>query len=362
VAENSEKIQMANHKLVSVHPSKNTKSSWSQPTTLSENSKTKQVFVPFYIDHSEHRALACKIETRKKQTGTGIEEWILDDAKSVSLNEVATKALAEALSISLKGAESGASKYIAIPVAGSVAGLTPAAISRTFREVVQNPQLLDQLLDGDDGTSLMSALRHATHVKQLTNAVEELKYNLSNGIVLEKDYQTWCDKYPWAFGLSYREPDVQKSVSIGDRLDLSLPSHLTGHRDIIELKRPNMQVLGYDKGHKNYYFSGDATKAIGQCVRYMDVLHEEAGNGLRDNRDFVAFHPRAVIVIGRSNEWDTDQRKALRALNSRLSGITVMTFDELLAQAQRLLDVIRPAEGESAAAFEHEDPDEDADF
>jgi hypothetical protein len=103
-----------------------------------------------------------------------------------------------------------------------------------------------------------------------------------------------------------------------------------------------MDVLFYDTAHRNFYFSADVSKAIGQCHRYLDVLHEVAANGLRDHPEIVAYHPRATIVIGRSAGWEIEQLKALHGLNRRLSGITIMTYDQLLAQGERLIEMLGP--------------------
>lgn len=96
----------------------------------------------------------------------------------------------------------------------------------------------------------------------------------------------------------------------------------------------------YDTSHRNYYFNADVSKAVGQCHRYLDVLAEEAQHGLRDYPEIVAYHPRATIVIGRSAGWDDDKRKALRGLNARLHGISIMTYDLLLAQGERLVEIL----------------------
>jgi hypothetical protein len=101
-----------------------------------------------------------------------------------------------------------------------------------------------------------------------------------------------------------------------------------------------MPVLYYDEPHKNFYFSAEVSKAIGQCHRYLDVLHEVAANGLRDHPEIVAYHPRALIVIGRSQGWSEAKLRALHGLNRRLSGVMIMTYDHLLAQGERLLDIL----------------------
>lgn len=47
-------------------------------------------------------------------------------------------------------------------------------------------------------------------------------------------------------------------------------------------------------------------------------------------------------MIGRSAEWEHDKLKTLHGLNGRLSGITVMTYDQLLAQGKRLVEMLSP--------------------
>lgn len=100
-------------------------------------------------------------------------------------------------------------------------------------------------------------------------------------------------------------------------------------------------MLNYDSSHDSYYFSAEVSKAIGQCHRYLDVFSEDAVSGLRDNPEIVAYHPRATIIIGRSNTWDKSKHRALYGLNSRMNGVTVLTYDHLLRQGKRLIEILR---------------------
>jgi len=147
--------------------------------------------------------------------------------------------------------------------------------------------------------------------------------------------------------MAYVDADRLRRISTGDDVDLLLPTVLAGLRDVVELKRPDADVLRWDENHRDFYWSLDAAKAIGQAARYIEVLHDEARRGLRDHREVVAYYPRALIVIGRSTGWGNDEYRGLRILNDRLDGITVMTFDQLLAQGERLLEIV--AEGQPMA-------------
>lgn len=70
-----------------------------------------------------------------------------------------------------------------------------------------------------------------------------------------------------------------------------------------------MPVISFDKSHKSWHWSQDVAKAMGQCHRYLDALHEAA-------------------------------QRALHGLNTRMHAITVMTYDHLLARAEAMLAVL----------------------
>jgi hypothetical protein len=188
-------------------------------------------------------------------------------------------------------------------------------------------------------------------------AVSALRTQLDAGETNEQVYQHWCEEHSWAFGNAYVVRDEVRNIAAGDRIDLLLPTVIGGFRDVVELKRPDMPVLNWDKTHRNFYFSAELSIAIGQCHRYLDVLHEEAAKGLRDHPEIVAYHPRAIVVIGRSEDWQEDRLRALHGLNRRLNGITVMTYDQLLTQGERLVQMIQQEGPGEDPQFEEFDDD-----
>ncbi len=157
----------------------------------------------------------------------------------------------------------------------------PSKVAKALTQVLSQPEIVEHLEKTELSTQLIAALRGAIRLSEMRTAVATLRENLVAGKCEESVYQEWCDKHSWAFGNAYVERDEVHNISAGDKLDLLLPSVIAGYRDIVELKKPDMQVLFIDDTHKNYYFSSDVSKAIGQCHRYLDVLHEVASNGLR---------------------------------------------------------------------------------
>ncbi len=315
--------------------------SFSKPTVIHETSKSKVTFMPFYIQRSSGEELSIKIQTYKKADPP--QNWVDVEEKSISLKEPAARLLLKSLKehLAVTGEEGGDGEYLVIKVSDGTASLeniNPEEVTRAILNVLNQKDILEHLKDTELNEELLSAFRGSIRLQELKSAVLELRNYLDSGEVNEKTYQDWCDKHSWAFGNAYIMRDEVRSISATDSVDLILPSSISGFRDIVELKRPDMGILNYDSGHRNYYLTSELSKAIGQVTRYLDVFADEAQNGLRDNPEVVAYHPRATIVIGRSNEWDEDKHRAMHGINRRLSGISIMTYDHLLRMGERLVD------------------------
>jgi sirohydrochlorin ferrochelatase len=329
---------------ITTRQAKSGKVSFSDPILLRDSSKRQVVVVPFFIPHTDHTELAIKIVSYLKQRPP--ISWTVIEEKSVSLGEEASRKLLSALQTHLKIAETGEDgSYLVIRVSEGTAQLTahdPAKVAQALTKVLGQPEIVEHLKNTELSAELLTALRGAIRLGEMRRAVTKLREYLTMGESDEGVYQTWCERHSWAFGNAYVLRDSVRDISPGDRLDLLLPTVIAGYRDIVELKRPDMRVMNWDDAHRNHYFSSDVAKAIGQCHRYLDVLHEVAAKGLRDHPEIVAYHPRAIIVIGRSNDWDESKLRDLHGLNRRLSGIMIMTYDQLLAQGERLIDILSP--------------------
>lgn len=333
--------------------------SYGAPIVLHETSKSRVQFIPFFIPHSDGTTLACKIATEAKSKSPMLGLVYLDK-KSVSLQESAARVLLQALKTHLKVAEADQDgDFIVLPVSGGTANLSthdPMLVARALSNALSEPEIAKHLEGVELSAEVLAAFRGAIRLKEMKGAVEALRGHLEAGDADESVYQEWCEKHTWAFGNAYVVRDDVRNISTGDRLDLLLPTVIAGYRDLVELKRPDMNVLNWDKAHRNYYFSAELSSAIGQCHRYLDVLHEVAAKGLLDNPEIVAYHPRAIIVIGRSHGWDSAKHRALHGLNRRLSGITVMTYDQLLAQGERLVQMVgQPPTEETPSESEWDD-------
>jgi len=305
---------------------------YSDPVELHDSSRLRIELIPFYVGSS----FTAKIIRYDKS-----QDW---SQTAISLQSSALRRLHEELSKHLVVATREPGNYLVIRTDGSVddvAGLDLMTVARAIAQLLRTEGIAEHLSRLDLGDQILRALRTELRLRELRDAVAELTNHLREESADESVYQSWCERHSWAFGNAYVVNDALRSISATDQVDLLLPRHLGGFRDLIELKRPDASVLNNDTSHKNYYWSAACSKAIGQCHRYLDVMHSEVAEGsLRDSPEVVAYHPRATIVIGRSHDWPYDQHKALHGLNRRLSDISVITYDHLLAQARRTLDLM----------------------
>lgn len=318
------------------------KVSYADPVILHDSSKSRVVVVPFFVPHSDRTELAVKLITYKKIPPP--HEWAVAEEKSLSLKEGPARKLLAALKAHLAvAAEGDDGEYIAIRIAEGVAQVgehDPSVVAGALSRALSQPGVVEHLRGVELGSEFASALRGAIRLSEMRAAVAELRELLASGDHSEVSYQRWCEEHSWAFGSAYVMRDKVREIAPGDKLDMLLPAVISGYREIVELKRPDMAVLKWDDRHRNYYFAAEVSKAIGQCHRYLDVLHKVAAQGLEDHPEIVAYHPRAIIVIGRSEDWGPDRARALHGLNHRLSGVVIMTFDQLLAQGERLIEIL----------------------
>lgn len=321
---------------------KSKKVATSDPSILHDTTRSRITLVPFYVPHKNGPDELCVKIIRSKKQAAGVFPQIVDD-QAISLQGPATLALLKALQLNTEVSTQDDGSYLLIKVQDGSADIgahDPAAIANALTKLLSREDIVNHLDGLDLSDELISSLDSAIRIREMRSAVEDLRAKLQSGEARESKYQEWCQAHTWAFGSSYLVGDDLRNISISDNLDMLLPTVIGGYRDLVELKRPDMPVLFYDKSHKNYYWSADVTKAIGQSHRYLDVLHEAAASGLLDRPEIVAYHPRATIVIGRSSTWQLEQYKALHGLNRRLSSISVMTYDQLLSQGERLVDIV----------------------
>jgi hypothetical protein len=236
-------------------------------------------------------------------------------------------------------------KNIAIPKSGVAAVslddqelLDRVKLSKPFVQKVldtfetQEAQELLIQAGQEEVNNLFSSVKQAKNKKALQKITRLLAENSS-----EHKLESWIKENDWVFGIEYlRRLDATK-IGIHEDSDL-LVEGLDGYVDLIELKTASaFPLFVYDDSHDCNYPSSKLSQVLGQTINYLRVM--EANYAILKSEDGLdVLKPRAKIVIGRSSQFrDDKERAALKTLNDSLHNIEIITYDEIIARAERIV-------------------------
>jgi len=168
-------------------------------------------------------------------------------------------------------------------------------------------------------------------------AYEHLKALVESVHTAERTFQDHLAENPWMFGSEYSELLDRRTWTRDDSLDFMLRRTSDNYLEIIEIKTPFSESLFvHDRSHDSYYPSSKLSPVVGQVIRYISEIERNRDSILsKDGCDTLKI--RARIIIGR--DGDSDHQEALRNLNAHLHRIEVLTFDQLVRIAGRVLSV-----------------------
>jgi len=196
-------------------------------------------------------------------------------------------------------------------------------------------ELVD-VFDNSTANTIESIEVAAKYVKH-KRIYQELKKLIENSISEEKDYQNILSKNPWVFGSEYSELLERRVWTRDDKLDYMLRRTVDNYLEIVEIKTPIKESLFiYDQSHDSYHQCAKLSKVIGQVMRYITEIERSRDVILsKDKCDTLKI--RATIIIGR--DGNEKQQEALHNLNTHLYRIEIVTFDQLLRIAKRVLQI-----------------------
>lgn len=129
----------------------------------------------------------------------------------------------------------------------------------------------------------------------------------------------------------------------GNLVDFLLKNSISKNTILIEIKTPNSPILGTHYRDNTYSTSRELSGAIIQVSNYKDSFQKEY-SALRQNGedDYVSFEPSTVVIIGNSErELDSiNKKRSFELFRSHLSGVEVITYDELFGKIKLLIDLL----------------------
>lgn len=177
----------------------------------------------------------------------------------------------------------------------------------------------------------------ASRLVDYTKSLEELKALVSDSTTDEKVFQAHLEKNPWMFGSEYSELLPRRAWTRDHRLDYMLRRTVDDYLEIIEIKTAFKEALFlYDKSHDSYYASAKLSPVLGQVTRYIEEVERNRESILsKDSCDTLKI--RARVIVGRDGVQE--HQAALRNFNAHLHRIEIITFDQLIRIAERVLSM-----------------------
>jgi hypothetical protein len=153
----------------------------------------------------------------------------------------------------------------------------------------------------------------------------------------------------------YSDPE-----KIKDRyIDLALVD-ANGTVDIVEIKKPSLyQVLASKKYRDNFAPTRELSGAVMQAEKYIfhltkwgcageEELLKKRKAELPPNFQIKITNPKAIIILGRDNDFTHDQKFDFEIIKRKYSNIVdIMTYDDLLRRLENIISMLKQNGGTS---------------
>lgn len=165
----------------------------------------------------------------------------------------------------------------------------------------------------------------------------------------ENFWQKFLKENDWMFGTACVEILSERRLGIHHTTDFPLKTH-GGFMDIVEIKRPGLSFWTMAKSGGHYKYRNkfliphpELQGALAQTTKYILQAEKKVNDKeyIDDHDGVIPLKPRGIVVHGRSNKWGEEEWEAFRLLNDEMHNVQILTFDHLLAQADRMLAVMQ---------------------
>ena len=230
-----------------------------------------------------------------------------------------------------------------------------------------NDEEQDALLDATTANAAQIASKAPGKMARLQRSIELV--NLEQLIILfeealdaqrnENWWQQFFEENIFALQLLFGGPTVfvDAQVPIGEGAnavkgkkiaDYLLKNALTNNAALVEIKKPGTKLMMHRPYRKGVYgVQGEIGKAITQVLdQALQLTRHEADTKRRTgDASWTSNAPRCFVVAGVTTELDTDdKKKSFDLYREHLSGVRLVTYDEVLGQLTMLYDFLVAAD------------------
>ncbi|MFJ8057173.1 Shedu anti-phage system protein SduA domain-containing protein [Streptomyces sp. NPDC096142] len=214
-----------------------------------------------------------------------------------------------------------------------------AAIHKLLGTLEADPTIAKSLSGLSEAQLLAGLVQRARRQADL----DELRAAVDDLTTSEADLQKIIQNMTWIFGGEFLPGTARRNLTPRDQLDLSL-LRPDGTLHGVELKRAHINNLV--KIQRNHLIIGPkVNEAVGQAMNYLVELDERRSQILVD---FGIDCRRAsmTVVIGHSRfvtgVTPPEVDEVIRTYNSHWDRVSLTTYDRLIENAQRTLDLTAP--------------------
>ena len=182
----------------------------------------------------------------------------------------------------------------------------------------------------------------ALNLAAYRTAVAEMEALVNTPGVREHDFQKLLSRHPWMFGSEYSELLDRRKWTRDEQHDFVVRRTTDGYIELIEIKTPldGSPLFQLDRSHDSYYPGAELSKVAAQVQKYLELLDADR-HRIRATDGEDTNKVRAKVVIGR--DGNQKQAEALRRYVGHLHRIEVVTFDQLLRIARRVVGYLETA-------------------
>ena len=311
---------------------------------LKKKSKTITRVIFWKIPHGNlaHKEICLKIGRYNKDDFAPEALEVENPRSELTLDNEEFQNLLEFLRDNYAPFKSGVTKYISIDEK-----FDQESIGH-LKAIFDNPdkqELLDFIAKNNIlPEDLVAGLQNQLRIK----AVQEFETMLDQDLV-ELEWQKWFTRNDWVLGSEFVKILEDREIDTENIADFLMQAY-DGFLDIVEIKRPegSLKFWAARKNRGNYVQSSDLTEAITQANNYIYEVERESNSEkfLKSVGYVKTIKPRCILIFGRSNYWNDEQKEAYRILNSSFHNLTIMTYDHVLGRAKRILGISEPEKTE----------------
>lgn len=226
-------------------------------------------------------------------------------------------------------------------------------MKKELKEILQqNINLNDVLAAINNGKINIEDINNNLNYQDASNVYCILQAKLINPIFLEENLDNSDERF-WQ-NLFKKHPNIISSIipsivyliedqpymggkainntggSIGDFLFKSNTENVS----IIEIKTPNTTLLSREYRNNVYCPSQELIGSIVQIRKQKQNLLTDYNSlkisSIKKNIDFNAFDPKTYIIIGNTNNLNSEQIESFELFRNSLKDIEIITFNELI--------------------------------